>query len=250
MWRNLIHVIAHRGYSSERPENTFASFDHAIDSGCKFLELDIHLSKDHIPVVIHDSTVDRTTNGSGNISTMTYSEIESLDAGSWFDPAYGDQIIPTLEQVLLKYKDICHIVIEIKSEEIILIEKLRELLLKLDLLKDQISNSLEIPGVSVISFVESQVLLSKKYIPEIPHGLLMINPTQDLINFCIENEISGFFPYFKMINLELVKSVTGQGLHIGAWGLENVSEIEDALKLGLQGVTVDWPGQVDINSLI
>ena len=96
---------------------------------------------------------------------MTYSEIESLDAGSWFDPAYGDQTIPTLEQVLLKYKDICHIVIEIKSEEIILIEKLRELLLKLDLLKDQISNSLEIPGVSVISFVESQVLLSKKYIP-------------------------------------------------------------------------------------
>ena len=181
---------------------------------------------------------------------MTYSEIESLDAGSWFDPAYGDQTIPTLEQVLLKYKDICHIVIEIKSEEIILIEKLRELLLKLDLLKHQISNSLEIPGVSVISFVESQVLLSKKYIPEIPHGLLMINPTQDLINFCIENEISGFFPYFKMINLELVKSVTGQGLHIGAWGLENVSEIEDALKLGLQGVTVDWPGQVDINSLI
>ena len=79
---------------------------------------------------------------------MTYSEIESLDAGSWFDTAYGDQTIPTLEQVLLKYKDICHIVIEIKSEEIILIEKLRELLLKLDLLKDQISNSLEIPGVS------------------------------------------------------------------------------------------------------
>ena len=203
-----------------------------------------------MPVVIHDETVDRTTDGSGEISSMNFSEISLLDAGSWFDSKYSDQKIPSLEQVLSRYKDICHIVVEVKSEEKLLIEKLRELLIKFDYMNNQTQNSLDVPGVSVISFVESQVLLSKEIIPEIPHGLLMVQPTDDLISFCLNNNISGFFPYFKMIDYDLVKNVTDKGLSIGAWGLENVSEIDDAFRLGLKGVTVDWPGQVDINSLI
>ena len=130
-----------------------------------------------MPVVIHDETVDRTTDGSGEISSMNFSEISLLDAGSWFDSKYSDQKIPSLEQVLSRYKDICHIVVEVKSEEKLLIEKLRELLIKFDYMNNQTQNSLDVPGVSVISFVESQVLLSKEIITEIPHGLLMVQTT-------------------------------------------------------------------------
>ena len=82
----MVHplIIAHRGFSSERPENTISSFDHAFNNGFNLLELDVHLSSDGVLVVMHDEKVDRTTNGTGFLKSMTYKEISQLDAGSWF----------------------------------------------------------------------------------------------------------------------------------------------------------------------
>ena len=76
----MIEIIAHRGYSAERPENTIASFDLAVNSGFPLIELDTHLTLDKIPVVMHDSDVDRTTNGTGPINSLTLEEIKKLDA--------------------------------------------------------------------------------------------------------------------------------------------------------------------------
>ena len=113
----MIEIIAHRGYSAERPENTIASFDLAVNSGLPLIELDTHLTLDKIPVVMHDSDVDRTTNGTGPINSLTLEEIKKLDAGSWFDVAYSNQQVPTLEEILIRYKNRAHIFIEIKSNE-------------------------------------------------------------------------------------------------------------------------------------
>ena len=84
-------LIAHRGISCQRPENTFASFDYALELGIPYIELDLHLSSDGIPVVMHDATVDRTTNGSGFISDFTKYKLMQLDAGSWFVSEDGNQ---------------------------------------------------------------------------------------------------------------------------------------------------------------
>lgn len=93
-------IFAHRGSKCNRPENTLAAFKEAIRVGADGIELDVHRTKDHHLVVIHDETVDRTTNGIGYVRDLTLSEIKELDAGSWFAPFYFREKVPTLEEVL------------------------------------------------------------------------------------------------------------------------------------------------------
>ena len=98
-------ITAHRGISSIAPENTLAAFKKAAESGCEWIELDVQLCADLVPVIIHDQTVARCTSGSGIVSQMTLAELQSLDAGSWFDPKYCNERIPTLAQTLLLAKE-------------------------------------------------------------------------------------------------------------------------------------------------
>lgn len=93
-------IIAHRGDSSAAPENTMPAFASTTHAGAKYFEIDVRLSKDGVPVVIHDSTVDRTTNGTGVVAEMTAAELRALDAGSWFSDSFADTKIPTLDEVL------------------------------------------------------------------------------------------------------------------------------------------------------
>ncbi len=93
-------VIGHRGASAYAPENTLAAFNRAFEMGADGIELDVVLSKDGVPIVIHDDTLDRTTNGSGSVGAMDCAAISQLDAGAWFDRQFSGERVPTLEQVL------------------------------------------------------------------------------------------------------------------------------------------------------
>jgi glycerophosphoryl diester phosphodiesterase len=98
------------------PENTLAAFKGAIDAGAQMIELDVCLSKDRHLVVIHDETVDRTTNGSGAVKMLTLAQLRQLDAGSWFDPRFNAERLPTLAEVLDAVKGHLQVNIEIKPE--------------------------------------------------------------------------------------------------------------------------------------
>ncbi len=109
-------LIAHRGGSLEAPENTLAAFRHAIELGMGFVELDVQMSSDGELVVIHDETLDRTTDGTGAVGDYTFEELRQRDAGSWFGAEYKGQRIPTLREAL----EMCvhagvGVVIELKS---------------------------------------------------------------------------------------------------------------------------------------
>ncbi len=98
-------IFAHRGSSGTHPENTLAAITDAIAVGVDGIEIDVQKTKDGKLVVIHDETVDRTTNGSGEVIQMTLEEIQALDAGSWFSNKFQGERIPTLDQVLDLVKD-------------------------------------------------------------------------------------------------------------------------------------------------
>ncbi len=102
----MTKIFAHRGSKGTHPENTLASFKEAVRVGSDGIELDVHLTKDGHLVVIHDETVDRTTNGTGEIRALTLAEIKELDAGSWFNETFAGEKIPTLEEVLLLLKEL------------------------------------------------------------------------------------------------------------------------------------------------
>jgi len=92
-------IEAHRGDSANAPENTLAGFKRAFELGVQWTELDIHPSRDGALMVIHDDTLDRTTNGAGPVSDLTADALRRLDAGSWFAPEFAGERIPLLEEV-------------------------------------------------------------------------------------------------------------------------------------------------------
>ena len=111
-------LIGHRGYPARYPENTLAAFTGAMDAGCDMIELDVTLTRDRRVVVIHDDTLDRTTNGSGSVRDRTVEEIRRLDAGSWFDPRFAAERVPLLDEVIALTAGRCMLNIEIKDERL------------------------------------------------------------------------------------------------------------------------------------
>lgn len=98
---HLPHVIGHRGAAAYAPENTLVGIRTAYDMGVDWVELDVKLTKDSIPILFHDDTIERTTNGGDSkIADLTYAEIKDLEAGSWFSEGYIGEPIPTLEEAV------------------------------------------------------------------------------------------------------------------------------------------------------
>lgn len=128
--------IAHRGASGLAPENTFPAFELAFEKyGCDGVEMDVHLTKDEVPVVIHDATLERTTNGRGFVESFRINELKELDAGYWFEtnvkgefPFRGKGVtIPALEEVLIRFPN-SKFFLELKDRRDAVVEKTLEIL--------------------------------------------------------------------------------------------------------------------------
>ena len=109
-------IIAHRGASAERPECTLAATRRAIAVGATAVEVDVRTSKDGHLVILHDKTLDRTTNGTGPLGNKTLAELKKLDAGSWFDKKYRNERIPTLPEVLTACRGKIDVLLDLKEQ--------------------------------------------------------------------------------------------------------------------------------------
>lgn len=134
------HLVCHRGACLLAPENTFASAHKAIELGGDIIEMDIRQSKDGVLYVMHDETVDRTTNGSGLFADMQSDEIDALDAGSWFAPDFKGEPVPRLEDFLIEFKDRVAFYLEVKLADC---EALALLIKKLDLSEESFTFSFD-----------------------------------------------------------------------------------------------------------
>lgn len=112
-------IYAHRGASKRAPENTMHAFELAYELGAEGIETDVQLTKDRVPVLIHDERVNRTTNGTGYIKDLTWDQIKQLDAGSWFDKKFAGTSIISLDTFLqwIQSKSLC-LNIELKNNKI------------------------------------------------------------------------------------------------------------------------------------
>lgn len=112
-----VKAINHRGYNVVAPENTLSAFSLSAEKGFKYVECDVSFTKDNVPVILHDNTVDRTSNGSGAIGSLTYEEARKLDFGSWKSTAYTGEKIPSLEEFVSLCKTLgLHAYIELKTD--------------------------------------------------------------------------------------------------------------------------------------
>ena len=113
--RGVVDVIAHRGASHDAPENTLAAFELAHEMGADWFELDCYLSRDDVVIVLHDDTLDRTTDGEGPIAEWKLSDLRTLDAGSWKDARFAGEPLPTLGEALDLARNRIGVYVEIKN---------------------------------------------------------------------------------------------------------------------------------------
>lgn len=111
-----MRIIAHRGASAEAPENTLAAFRRAIALGVEMIELDVRLTRDRVPVVIHDETLSRTAGGEGRVAEIGFAELRRHSAGAWFDPRFADERIPRLAEVFDLTRNGTAVNVEIKGD--------------------------------------------------------------------------------------------------------------------------------------
>ncbi len=234
--------IAHRGHSARCPENTLAAFRSAIDAGAQMIELDVSLSRDRHLVVIHDETVDRTTNGTGVVKSLTLDQLSQLDAGSWFDPRFHAERLPTLSQVLDAVKGHLRVNIEIKPEAF-------EARGPTDAVERQVLNLVRekamLDDVLVSSF-EWMVLESIRRVePDVALGLLSDVPADERL-FHWFQRVKGFswHPDYRVVTRQQVDGLHGLGARVFPYAVDGKIDTHGMLSMGVDGLIVDDPRQM------
>ncbi len=231
-------IFAHRGFSGEYPENTMLAFRKAYETGCDGIELDVQLTKDGVPVIMHDETIDRTTDGKGNLRDYTYEQLCRFDCSGKFAGKYGFQQIPTLREYLEWVKDTDLITnIELKNS----VFYYRGLEEKVLALVDQY----RLRGrILFSSFSHVSVLKCKQLAPEIPAGFLQEDPFDNAGWYAKDHQVECYHPGKKILSKEQVKECHAQGIQVNVWTINKKKDIRKMVKWKVDGIITNYPDRV------
>jgi glycerophosphoryl diester phosphodiesterase len=230
-----VEIIAHRGYSARAPENTVAALLLALDVGATAVEFDLHAARDGTPVLIHDATLDRTTNGTGPLVRLPVSEIETLDAGSWFDPNFDGEPLPTLEHALgVIAPRIERVYAEIKGVRCqddlrTLARTVREAGLR----ERTVYISMDWDALDGIRRTDPEALLG--YIVE------EIGRTDDALNRATDDEraLVDFDARILLANPEIVEAASEASVALAVWTVDDPADAASLLELGVRRFTTN-----------
>jgi glycerophosphoryl diester phosphodiesterase len=232
-------LIAHRGGSLEAPENTLAAFRHAIGLGMRFVELDVQMSSDGELMVIHDETLDRTTDGAGAVGDYTFEELRQLDAGSWFAPEYAGERIPTLREVLeLCVPEGIGVVIELKSPDLYegMEEKVAALVGEMWLRGAE--------NIWCISFDHAAIRRMRKLDATLPLGYLYEWNEESFIS--PDDTVQAVCPYFRtaLTYPEQVAEAHRLGKFVFVYTVDEAEDVRLLVEAGIDGMVSDRPGML------
>jgi glycerophosphoryl diester phosphodiesterase len=230
--------FAHRGASAHAPQNTLAAFLLAADMGADGIELDVHLSADGEVVVIHDDTVNATTDGRGRVGEMTLSELQALDAGSWFDPGFQGERIPTLQQVFdaLGHRLLFNIEIKVEAGFHPLEQEAETVRL--------IEDSGMTDRVLLSSFSASSLRRVREMNPHIPLGLLYGTPKPVFLPRLLSwlsVPCDAVHPHFRMVGSRYVRSARRRGRRVNVWTVNTAHDMRRMQDLGVDGIITNYP---------
>jgi glycerophosphoryl diester phosphodiesterase len=236
---NGIMSIAHRGASSYAPENTQSAFRKGLELGADFLECDVHLSKDGMLIIMHDETVDRTTDGKGFIKDMTLEELKRLDAGRKFGDAFEGEKIITLDEFLDEFYGKIGLIIEIKKPKLYpgIEEKVVALLEKYD----------DLSNIIIQSFDVESMRKTHGLLPDVQIAVLM-KPSALLLSTKKIEDLTSFATYINFnisyTNKWLVDQVHKYDGKVLVWSKKDHLLIAKAFQYGVDGIITDfskWP---------
>lgn len=239
-------ILAHRGASAYAPENTLAAFRLAREMGADGIELDVQLSRDKVPVVIHDDTINRTTNGQGVVTELTVGELARLDAGAWKGDEFRGEPIPTLAQVFDALSDWikptqrdrpCLINVELKTERV-----------RTAGLEREVMNVIARFGVQdrilLSSFNPLSLYRARKINPRLPRGLLYDNSLPIYFRnawFRFLASPQAMHPEFPMIDARYMQWAQSRRLKVNTWTVDDPVEAARLAKLGVNALITNVP---------
>ena len=223
----------------EAPENTMAAFRHAIGLGIRFVELDVQVSNDGELVVIHDETLERTTDGTGTVGVYTFEELRRLDAGSWFAPEYAGERIPTLREVLaLCVPEGVGVVIELKSPDLYegMEEKVAALVGEMWLRGAE--------NIWCISFDHAAIRRMRDLDAALPLGYLYEWNEESFIS--PDDTIQAVCPYFRtpLAHPEQVAEAHNLGKFVFVYTVNEAIDVRLLIEAGVDGMVSDRPSML------
>lgn len=229
-------IIAHRGASGHAPENTLAAFERAVQLGATFIETDLHLTRDARFVAIHDSTVDRTTNGHGAVHEFTLAELRELDAGHWFDRQFSGQRVPTIEEILdFSCKHDVVFYFEIKYDSA---WGMHHGLAAALLGSGNSARSI------VISFDPGTLLSLRRLDASLMLGLLIEESNPNATKTAMECGARQICPRFDLLTPDLIEDAHRADLHVATWTVNEREKMCAAIDLGVDGIMTDVPDRL------
>lgn len=236
--KSSIKIFAHRGASHIYPENTLPAFQEAVKRGATGLELDVQLSKDGYPVVIHDEHLSRTTNGKGLVKNHTLRQLKSLNAGSWFHSRFSHLKIPTLEEILIKAKPHpIHLNIELKNL-LIRSEHLEEAVIQLIHKYDFSSR------VILSSFNPESLRLVREIDTSIATGLLYFGKLDEPWKMAREIGAQYLEPPIEILTPDFVRKCHRQHLQVCPYNVNKWMDIYRAMDCQVDGIITMFPERV------
>jgi len=230
-------IVGHRGAMGHAPENTMASFERGLALGADLIELDVHLSADGHLVVIHDPTVDRTTDGRGYVKDMTLAQLKELDAGSWYGPEFAGQRIPTLPEVLEWARGRVGLVVEIKNGPVFYPG-----------IEERVAEALEAYGmedeVVVISFDHRCVRRVKELRPRIAAGILYVGRLADPVAVARAAMADALHPNVNYLTAEDVREAHRAGLAVSTWVVNDPSWAQELAGMGVDSIGTNYPDRL------
>ena len=218
----MVYVVGHRGAAGVMPENTIKGFRYAIELGVDYVECDVHLSRDKQLMVMHDATVDRTTNGRGAIRDLTAARIRSLDAGQ------GEQV-PMLDEVLETVRGEVHLLIELKGTGV---EHAAVEAVKAQSMQEY---------VTFTSFALERLALVREMGKEYRLGAILPNPTDFDLARAVELQAVGIGIRYTNLCLRHVEAAHALGLEVRAWNPDTWDEQQAMITLGVDGISTNRP---------
>ena len=230
--------FAHRGASGHAPANTLAAFLLAAEMGADGIELDVHLSKDGEVVVIHDATVDATTDGHGRVGAMTLSELRALDAGSWFDEQFAGERIPTLQEVFdaVGHRMLVNVEVKVEAGYHPTAQEAETVRL--------IEDNQMVDRVIVSSFSPRSLRRVRGLNPNIALGLLYGKPEPAFLPRALRwlrVPYDALHPGFGMVDAQYVARARRWKTPVNAWTVNDAGDMRRMRDLGVDGIITNYP---------
>lgn len=221
----MIKIIGHRGAPAEEPENTLRSFRRALDLGVAAVELDVQLTRDGRLAVIHDETLERTTNGHGLVRDFTLTALQKLDAGR-------GEPIPALEEVLELVRGRAQLLVELKQPEAA--PALLEFFRKYQAFE----------AARVISFWHPAVKALKEAEPRLHTGVLLVGCPADPAGLAHAARADSLVLNYRYVDRDLVEAAQRQEIGVGVWNIDDPELLEPYLALNLEAICTNRPREI------